>query len=99
LNAAQCQRVAGDGEAGDDALADAGGLRGRAAPDRFEMCTSIRKAHLRDRCHQRRVAGAERSRVEDRRVDAAIVRLIQLVDDLALDIGVEDLNLEPSSAA
>src|SRR5438105_143442 len=95
LDAAQREGVAGDAEAGDDALADGGGLRGRAAPDRVrDVHLDRRKAYLRDRRDQSRVAAAEGRRVEDRRVDPAVVRLIQLVDDLALDIGVEDFDLE-----
>src|SRR5205085_3607113 len=91
LDAAQGEGVAGDAEAGDDALADGGGLRGRAAADRVrDMDLDRRKAHLRDRRDQGRVSAAEGGRVEDRGIDPAVVRLIQLVDDLALDVGMEN---------
>src|SRR3984893_3669170 len=86
-NAAQCEGVAGDAEAGDDALADRGGLRGRAAADRVrDVHLDRRAAHLGNRRHQRRIAAAEGRRVEDRRIDTAIVRLVQLVDNLAFDV-------------
>src|SRR6266581_7248544 len=80
-DAAQREVVAGDREAGDDALADRGRLRGRAAADRVrDMHLDRRKLDLRDRRDERRIARAEGCRVEDRRVEAAIVRLVELVD-------------------
>src|SRR5207248_10274070 len=95
LETAQGERIAGDAKAGDDALADRGGLRGGAAPDRVrDVHLDRRELDLRERGDQRRVSGAESGRVEDRRIDAAIVRVVDLVDHLAFDVRVEDLDLE-----
>src|SRR5579871_5958511 len=94
-DAAQGEGVAGDAEAGDDTLADRGGLRGGTAPDR------VRDVHLGDREFDLRqsrdeggIAGAEGGRVEDRRVEALVVGGVEAVDDLAFDVGVEDLDLD-----
>src|SRR5438105_14324117 len=63
LDAAQGEGVAGDAEAGDDALADRRGLRGRAAPDRVrDVHLDRRVAHLGNRRYQRRIAAAEGGR-------------------------------------
>src|SRR5438046_1002445 len=96
LEAAQSERVAGNAKAGDDALADRGGLRGGAAPDRVrDVHLDRRELDLRERGDKRRIPGAKGGRVEDRRIDAAVVCLVDLVDHLALDVRVEDLDLEP----
>src|SRR5579862_2536911 len=66
-DAAQREKVAGDTEAGDDAEADRGRLRGRTAPDRVrDVDLDRRKLYLRKRRDQRRIARAEGRRVEDR---------------------------------
>src|SRR5215472_15461574 len=90
----QRKRITVDAESGDDALAHGGGLRGRAASDRVrDMDLDRRELDLRQRRDERRITGAERCRVEDRGVDALVVRLIDPIDDFALDIRVEDLDL------
>src|SRR5438874_5758215 len=71
-DAAQGEIIAGDGEPRDDALADGGGLRGRAAPDRVrDVHLDRRELDLRDRRDERGVARSEGRRVEDRRIEAA----------------------------
>src|SRR5580698_5806374 len=54
-----------------------------------------REFHLRERRDKRRIARAERRRVEDRSVYAGVVGGIDLVDHLALDIRVEDFDFQP----
>src|SRR5580692_7347554 len=43
---------------------------------------------------ERGIAAAESGRVEDRRVDAFVVCLVDLVDDFALDIRVKNFDLK-----
>src|SRR5262249_3202465 len=75
--------------------AHGGGLgRGPSTDGVRDVHLDGRELHLRDGGQERRIAGAERGRVEDRRVEPLIVRLVQPVDDLALDVRVEDLDLD-----
>src|SRR4029077_19192861 len=53
-----------------------------------------RELHLGDGRHECRIAGAERRWVEDRRVEALVVRGVEPVDDLAVDVRVKDLDLD-----
>src|SRR3954454_15818873 len=92
-DAAQGEGIAGDAEAGDDALADGGGLRGRTAPDRVrDVDLDGWKLDLRQRGDQRRIAAAEGGRIEDCRRYACVARLVDVVNDLALDVRVENLD-------
>ncbi|MCX7142711.1 MAG: hypothetical protein NT123_16910 [Proteobacteria bacterium] len=52
------------------------------------------KSHLRDCGHQRGIADGVARRVDDRSVDIAVVCFVDFVDDLALDIGVENFNVD-----
>src|SRR4030095_11628062 len=73
-DAAQRERVAGDPEAGHDALAHRGRLRGRPAGDRVrDVHLGRGELDLGEGRDQRRVAAAERRRVEDRGIDARVV--------------------------
>src|SRR5207245_10087141 len=78
-----------------DGRAPGGGLRSGSAPDRIrDVHFDGRELHLRDGGHERRIAAAERRRVEDRRIEALVVRGVEPVDDLALDVRVKDLDLD-----
>src|SRR5258708_6661803 len=95
FKAAQCQGVTGDAEPGDDTKAHRCGLRRRSASywvrdvdlDGWEL-------NLRQGRDQRRIARAERRRVENRGVETLVVSGVYLVDDFALDVRVEDLDVE-----
>src|SRR5262249_14115753 len=81
--------------AGDDAVTDPRGFGSRAAPYRVRNVDLDRwEFDLRERGHKRRVAGPECRRVEQCRVEASVVRVVNFVHDLALDIRVENLDLE-----
>jgi len=49
---------------------------------------------LRDGGHECRIAGAECRRIEGRRIEPLVVRGVEPVDDLALDVGVKDLDVD-----
>src|SRR6516162_8539720 len=53
-----------------------------------------REPHLADRGDQCRITRPEPRRVEQRRVEPLVVGFIQLVDHLALDVRMKDLDLE-----
>src|SRR4029077_12254641 len=53
-----------------------------------------RELDLRQRSDQRRIAAAKSRRVEDRRVKALVVRGVDLVDGLAFDIRMKNLDVE-----
>src|SRR5579884_1151786 len=95
LDPAQGEVIAEDAEAGDGALADPRDLRSAAAPRRVrDVDLDRRTAHLGDRRIERRIAGRIARRVEDDGIDAALVRLVYAIDDLAFDVRVKNLDLE-----
>src|SRR5262249_17666788 len=90
----QPQRRAGDAEAGHDGLTDRGSLGCGAAADRVgDVHLRRRELDLRDGRNEGRVAGAERRRIEDRGIEALLGGGIEPVDDLALDVRVEHLDV------
>ena len=52
------------------------------------------EAHLGERGDEGRLTGGVTGRIDQRRVHAAVMRLVDLVDDLPDDIRVEDINLD-----
>src|SRR5258708_13086397 len=95
FKAAQCQGVTGDAKPGDETKAHRCGLRRRSASYWVrDVALDGWELNLRQGRDQRRIARAERRRVENRGVKALVVGGIYLVDDFALNVGVEDLDVE-----
>jgi hypothetical protein len=94
-NAAQGQIISGKPKPGDHAVAGPCGLRNRAASDRIRnVHLDRRKAHLPDRRNQRRITRGKAGGVEQRRVKPFVVRLVELVDHLAFDVRVKNLDFD-----
>src|SRR5262245_26107222 len=90
----QGQCIAGDSKAGHDALTDRGSLGCGTATDRVgDVHLRRRELDLRDSRNQGRIAGAERRGIEDGGIEALLVGGIEPVDDLALDVRVENLDV------
>jgi len=53
-----------------------------------------RETHLTDRGDKRRVTRPERCRVEQRCIEGLVVCFVELVDDLAFDVRVKNLDFE-----
>jgi hypothetical protein len=94
-DAAERQCIPGNTESCHNALAHGGGLRRWPASDRVrDVHFDGRELHLRDGRYECRIARAERRRVEDRRIEALVVRSVEPVDNLAFDVRVKDLDLD-----
>src|SRR5262245_39425708 len=95
LQSPQRQRVAGDAEAGDGA--DAGRRNvGREAAARGigDVHLDGGEADIADRGDQGGIAAGVAAGIDDSAGDALVVRSKEAIDDLAFDVGMEDLDLE-----
>src|SRR5262249_16749489 len=92
---AQGQIVPEDAKASHRAKAHAGNLRTSTTPDRIrDVHFDSGEAHLGERGDQGWLTGRVAGWIDQRSVHAAVMRLVDFVDDLADDIRVEDLDLD-----
>src|SRR4051812_22663229 len=90
LQAAQRKEVAKYAEPGDDTAADTPGIGYASTGSRVgEVHLYYRKSYLGYGCVKRRVLGGIAGGIDDGAVQLALEGIIETVDHLALDVGVE----------